>query len=985
MLLLLLGLVIFAAATSSSVSEGSTSTAYNPGVVTILGNNCLWGWNVSGSASIADYQFTVARVPVGCSFVPPNQIQCFTPAAGSYSSGTSIKALADCITESTETLTLTQFTGNCTVNIDVPQWTFSILDTTPNCDDSNDCTADSCIVNSGANTQTCNYTNIEGSCSDNNDCTADTCVNGICTSTLYPLSLDENNGIRIIDSSFLPDGCVNQAFNISLSGTATYFNDYLTVFSACQRDNVTFYQCSNSSLFSFYFRGRADCEIESCDVIVVSIICLDNSSTTSIRIDDKTPICTNPSACNQSSCTTVISRAFSFCVYSAVPNCCLSDANCTDNNTCTADTCVNNSCVSAPLPNIHNEGEILFLQGAVEPNCPNAFISLSGSATSGSDYSIRSVLSACTVTNSTFITCTNQFDFPVVFALAITLVLDCAHESCETIVLTLSPCIVGLPQQLITINDTTPTCTDPDICTTGACINGTCVSSPVPNCCLSDSDCDDNDTCTTDVCTQNQCSHTVLDCDDGFYCNGQEFCLDGACRPGTPPTCDDGHACTADSCTDDQCVNTLIADCCESDSQCNHTFSCVEVHCNMSSHRCEDCPRDNLCPPAPDVCTSAVCAPANPAANPTTGCVFCPRNCSVPNACYTPYCNVSAGGCGYTYQCQGGRTCNPDLGCQSSGCTFSQGYWKNADKNAAKFNFSNTSNVVPCNLSCAKLETECILLNNYSSANCTALRTTCEAVCSNLSFYWTQTYSTGSNTYRSCWTFARQYFALIMNIFASNASTTPEVVVAILSVQPTALWNITRCPNATIYNSAALTAAAKVLENYNIGVIGPGHCLSESACVYSYFTRNCSTPFAVNTSNAFITNSGACASFVNGSTTYYYRVTCFANGTLQYVSYSKSSCSGTIVSSPLLNQSSCTVLPGTGSALYGRFYCNGCPESLTSGVVQLTPPPPSTAPAAPPVAPPPSTSRSFDIVVVVMGGSAFAFLLIGAVLVWLKQ
>ncbi|HNQ24405.1 MAG TPA: sulfatase-like hydrolase/transferase [Phycisphaerae bacterium] len=40
------------------------------------------------------------------------------------------------------------------------------------------------------------------------------------------------------------------------------------------------------------------------------------------------------------------------------------------------------------------------------------------------------------------------------------------------------------------------------------------------------------------------------DCDDGFYCNGEEQCVAGLCVAGAAPNCDDGLECTDDWCSD---------------------------------------------------------------------------------------------------------------------------------------------------------------------------------------------------------------------------------------------------------------------------------------------------------------------------------------------------------------------------------------------------------------------------------------------------
>ena len=64
--------------------------------------------------------------------------------------------------------------------------------------------------------------------------------------------------------------------------------------------------------------------------------------------------------------------------------------------------------------------------------------------------------------------------------------------------------------------------------------------------CVGDLDCDDNNVCTDDVCVDNICQYTnnTDACDDGLFCNGEEFCVEGICEEGSDPctqdeTCDE--------------------------------------------------------------------------------------------------------------------------------------------------------------------------------------------------------------------------------------------------------------------------------------------------------------------------------------------------------------------------------------------------------------------------------------------------------------
>ncbi|MBP7746381.1 MAG: lamin tail domain-containing protein [Phycisphaerae bacterium] len=77
-------------------------------------------------------------------------------------------------------------------------------------------------------------------------------------------------------------------------------------------------------------------------------------------------------------------------------------------------------------------------------------------------------------------------------------------------------------------------------------------------------------TCTSDA-----------ECDDGLYCNGDEWCDLGAsvCVPGEPPDCSDLLVCTVDTCDEatDSCVHTPNAALCDDGDVCNGAETCSEL------------------------------------------------------------------------------------------------------------------------------------------------------------------------------------------------------------------------------------------------------------------------------------------------------------------------------------------------------------------------------------------------------------------------
>ncbi|UCC32271.1 MAG: hypothetical protein JSU86_08300, partial [Phycisphaerales bacterium] len=93
--------------------------------------------------------------------------------------------------------------------------------------------------------------------------------------------------------------------------------------------------------------------------------------------------------------------------------------------------------------------------------------------------------------------------------------------------------------------------------------------------CLTDTDCIDRISCTEDACdlVTHLCVHTPNDvaCDNGFFCDGAEWCHSVAdCQTGMPVDCDDGVACTDDACNE----GTESCDNLPNDANCDNGFFC---------------------------------------------------------------------------------------------------------------------------------------------------------------------------------------------------------------------------------------------------------------------------------------------------------------------------------------------------------------------------------------------------------------------------
>lgn len=134
------------------------------------------------------------------------------------------------------------------------------------------------------------------------------------------------------------------------------------------------------------------------------------------------------------------------------------------------------------------------------------------------------------------------------------------------------------------------------------------------------------------------------DCDDTVFCNGDEQCISGHCRAGTPVNC------PADN------------------------VRCTLEFCSEGSKQCESVPQDSDCSDSTVCNGSERCDPTAGNANPTTGCVAgTPLNCNDGIGCTTDTCDAQDGckhapddtACSNQNACDGIETCNPSSGCQA--------------------------------------------------------------------------------------------------------------------------------------------------------------------------------------------------------------------------------------------------------------------------------------------------------------------------------
>lgn len=243
------------------------------------------------------------------------------------------------------------------------------------------------------------------------------------------------------------------------------------------------------------------------------------------------------------------------------------------------------------------------------------------------------------------------------------------------------------------------------------CNNGTSVGEPChptlysndPRCgeCTKDDDCNklDKDYCDGTVikhdegkCVSYHCqtqTTVVKDCNDGFYCNGQETCSNAACIQGTSIDCSGLNGeCQNGKCDEsqDKCVPDYtkfpLSTPCSSNDACkvNHCdgFGQCVFNYNVNCDDSNKCTNDNCdpltgCTHAPvncddgDVCTADSCDPACGCVHtPIANCCKTNSDCNDGNACTNDVCESNQ--CKHT-----AVTCNDGVGCTDDTCDPAKG------------------------------------------------------------------------------------------------------------------------------------------------------------------------------------------------------------------------------------------------------------------------------------------------------------------------
>lgn len=298
--------------------------------------------------------------------------------------------------------------------------------------------------------------------------------------------------------------------------------------------------------------------------------------------------CSNPPPCQTGRCD----AAGGHCVFTPIPSCCQTVADCDDANGCTTDTCpADHQCLHVPVSECCSQ----------DSDCDKAC-----------NVDNKCVGSQCTH-NPAPLEGTSCGDV-------------CHPATCQS-----GTCVAGNP--LVCQDDGEP-CTD-DFCDAVANPATGCVHPAIAGCCHVDADCNDHDACTADACNQaHQCTNDLdptcvpcsadTDCDPLGRCGGKACAQGGTCVTSAVPDCDDhdlnthdacavvggvatcqhqclnaqpcddGDACTRDSCTSGACAHDPIAGCCHAIADCDDHDTCTADTCNGAAG-CAHRPIDNCC------------------------------------------------------------------------------------------------------------------------------------------------------------------------------------------------------------------------------------------------------------------------------------------------------------------------------------------------------------------------------------------------------
>jgi hypothetical protein len=538
----------------------------------------------------------------------------------------------------------------------------------PGCDDSNNCTNDSCDPVIGCvfapNAAPCNdgepctlddhcaggkcAAGQVKNCDDGSDCTADTCKGGVCLSTALNGTACSDGSLCTLNDKCVFGGCVPGAPQVCPDGATCTVPTCDGTTGKCGTktafDGETCQDGSDCTVGDYCYSGKCQSGSINCasaDPCLSGACnfgtgkCLFTSGVDGVACSDGNP-CTVTDTCKSGKClagATKICEAGQTC---AQPICdlttgaCVANANgipCDDNNACTAnDHCQDGACVFGTVQTC-DDGKPCTADACDPVTAACSHSNISGPCDDGS---VCTQTDTCTGGNCVGATSLNCDDKVV-----------CTVDSCDPKL----ACVHSNKANGTTCDDKND-CTVNDICTAGVC-QGT------------GQICGDGNPCTEDKCSLlTGCSFVPKsDCDDGNACTIGDHCVSNKCVSSTVVICNDGNPCTNDVC-DASGGCTFVASsgaACNDKNACTDKDTCAVGQCNGVASNCDD----------KNDCTVDQC-------DPSTGCTHTPTTavaCSDGNACtLKDVCLNGACVSGDALNCADGNNCTDDACVPATGC-----------------------------------------------------------------------------------------------------------------------------------------------------------------------------------------------------------------------------------------------------------------------------------------------------------------------------
>ena len=529
-----------------------------------------------------------------------------------------------------------------------------------NCDDNNQCTADNCDSALG-----CTHLYLDQGCDDGNQCTmGDHCEGGLCLPSSM-LGCDDGNPCTD-DSCNSQTGCLHTHNNAACSdGNQCSSNDYCQDGTCqpgeeldCEDNNQCTEDVCNPLLGCLLTNNAGVCDdVDPCT--------LQDKCSGGVCVGTTPKDCNDDNPCTDDKCIPMAG-----CSYDNNDNPCDDGNSCTTGDKCAAGSCQPGEPSSCEDGNVCTDDACVQGEGCVhEPN--DAGCDDLNECTTGDTCKQGQCSGTGSLECDDGKPCTKDICLPGG---------GCLHEDAE------APCSDGDP------------CTVGDVCEAGECVSG-----PAP-------DCDDGNPCTDDSCgADGACDHAPNQaaCDDGNPCTIGDHCDDGWCAPEGPLDCNDDNLCTTDNCDPLQgCIYTLNSNPCNDNDACTINDLCGAGSCGGGgSLNCEDanpCTVDSCDPAAGcihlwadapcddfnpctegDHCDEGVCKPGS-----TVGCddqdVCTDDSCDVQAGCVHTHnqapCNdlnecttgdvCAAGVCAGPdgLNCDDGKICTDDSCVPDSGC-----------------------------------------------------------------------------------------------------------------------------------------------------------------------------------------------------------------------------------------------------------------------------------------------------------------------------